>query len=163
MYRVAIVGDESKPYSNPKFHRVCAHAMRSKRMHLTPADVAFIEVCVFANMQRMTLSGLDNLEGQYRAALRTAKANLGRHVAAGVPTGTKPSVLVIGTGYVRAHCCLALCAYSRASVRRQRQGHLHTCYCLDDEPIGCVCVCVFVCLCDFCRAHSKQDCPRCGF
>ena len=92
------------PYGNAKFQTILAHVFKSKRGVLTPADVAFAEVCVAATLSHQTLMTFDDAEGYCRQALLFAKDHLGRHSAI-LPPGSRPVSFSMGARY----CCLSCC------------------------------------------------------
>lgn len=89
------------PYANLKFLTVINHAFKSKRGYVTPADVAFAELCITTTLRGTNLKAMENVEEAYRAFLATGKANIGKHVSAGdIPAGKRAMTVFIGSGYV---------------------------------------------------------------
>ena len=87
------------PFANPKFLKVATNAFKAKRGYLTPADVAFVDLCVGATLRATNLKAMDSAEETYRASLTLTKAHLGKHVALGeLPEGKRPPFIVIGSG-----------------------------------------------------------------
>ena len=63
-------------------------------MHLTPQDVAFVQLCIYASLKGVTLNGLPNYAALYEEFLSLARDHTGRHEATGAD-GKRISVLMI--------------------------------------------------------------------
>lgn len=97
---VAQEGQGITTYGNYKFQRVLAHALKTQRGNVTPADLAFIELVMVATLSGKSLAMFPEPEKAYRKFLVFAKAHLGRHHAV-APAGSKPRSLFIGTRCAR--------------------------------------------------------------
>ena len=86
-------------FGNPKFQRLLSHVFKSKRLVLTPSDVAFVELVTAATLSRQTLATFPNAEGYYRLRLAFAKTKMGRHRAVTSGPNEKPMSFFMGTRY----------------------------------------------------------------
>ncbi len=68
-------------YGSVAFQNVLRHSYPSKRNRISPQDVAFAGLVVEATLQKVTLLGMDDIEGTYDALVKDALQHLGRHEA----------------------------------------------------------------------------------
>lgn len=72
------IGRDGSWYGSSVFHAVARHSFPSKRMRLSPQDVAFMELVVFATLRNVSLLGLEDLETTYDNLVREAVRNCGK-------------------------------------------------------------------------------------